>query len=433
VLIDDLVAAPEANPAGLPSVQRPERLALKQTLSEIDRSLVGLFRLNQARTLEEARSAVRDLRQVSLNILFAHRNGRIAWQVTGLLPVRGRGSGAFPVPGWEPGYGWTGFRPFAKNPGLSDPLSGRLVNANNAMRASQASPPISYAWLAPFRAHRIEALLAQSQRLDADEMARMQSDRVSEEARLYLAALRRQMPALDCRDPQAAALARSRLLAWSGEFAADSRAAAFFVLLRPALYRALYGDELGADLEALMSLEQVTYGPLAETMRADRSRFWDDVRTPHEEEGPAVIWARALRAAEHALNEALPEQASQTLGQLRRLTFEHAFAGQPLLGRLFNLGPFGRGGDNGTIDVAIAPQARPRRIGNVPSLRVVYTPAEWSKTQATLPLGQSGHRFSPFRADQLADWRTGRTHHWPWEGPAAGQVLGTLTLVPASG
>jgi acyl-homoserine lactone acylase PvdQ len=429
VLIDELVAGPDANPAGLTTVQRPERLALRTTLSDPDRSMEALYRLNQAQTIEEARSAVLGLQQVSLNFLFAHRNGRIAWQVSGRLPNRRRGSGTFPVPAWEVGYGWDGFRPLAENPGLSDPPSQRLLNANNAMPESQASPPISHSWLAPFRAWRIAALLDGQAVLGAAAMAQMQSDRISEEAQLYLAALRRQMPSLEAHAPEAAAVARSRLLAWDGRFDRLSEPAAFFVMLRPALYRALYGDELGTDLDALMSLEQVTYGPLAETMRDDRSSFWDDVRTEGEREGPAAIWARALLDAERSLQEAGVDHARPTLAELRLLTFEHALGGQPLLGWLFNVGPLGHGGDNGTLDVAIAPQTQPREIRNVPSLRVVFTPSDWSRTRGTLPLGQSGHRFSRFRADQLDDWLDGRLHPWPWDGPA-GQSLGTLTLRP---
>ena len=432
VLIDELVAAPDTNPAGLTTVQRPERLALRTTLSEADRAMAALFRLNQAETIEEARAAVLGLQQVSLNFLYAHRNGRIAWQVSGRLPKRGRGSGTFPRPAWEVGYGWGGFRLLTENPGVSDPPSQRLLNANNAMPESQASPPISHSWLAPFRAWRIAALLDAEKVLDAAGMAQMQSDRVSEEAQLYLSALRRQMPSLIASAPEAAALAQSRLLSWNGRFDGASEPAAFFVMLRPALYRALYGDELGEDLDALMSLEQVTYGPLAETMRDDRSSFWDDVRTEDEREGPAAIWARALLDTERSLQAAGFADASPTLAQLRRLTFEHALGGQPLLGWLFNVGPLGHGGDNGTIDVAIAPQTRPREIGNVPSLRVVFTPGDWSRTRGTLPLGQSGHRFSRFWADQLDDWLGGRFHPWPWDGPA-GQSLGTLTLRPAAG
>jgi acyl-homoserine lactone acylase PvdQ len=432
VLIDELVGAPGANPAGLTTIRRPESLALRSTLDEPDRSLVAFWRLNTAASIDGARAAARDLRQVSLNLIIAHRDDRIAWQVGGLLPIRGRGSGTFPVPGWESGYGWDGYRPFAQNPGVSDPANEFLVSANDAMDTWRTGAVIGYTWLAPFRAQRIDALLRQPGPVDAETLAYIQSDRLSLEAAVYLEALRRQMPALRRSHPAAASVAASRLVSWRGTFEDASESAAFFVLLRPALYRALYADELGPDLDALMSLEQVTYGPLAEAMRDDRSSFWDDVTTTDRQETAVDIWARALLSAQQALNEAMPADRTPALARLRALTFSHAFDGQGMLGRLFNVGPVGRGGDTGTIDVAIAPLLRPREVGNVASLRVVYTASDWSATRGTLPLGQSGHWFSRFRSDQLDDWLAGKSHAWPWGGPSSGQVLGELILEPDS-
>ncbi|WP_462321116.1 penicillin acylase family protein, partial [Halochromatium sp.] len=381
------------------------------------------------------RDAAKELRHVGLNLLFAHRDGQIAWQVSGLLPERGRGSGTFPVPGWQLGYGWDGYRPFDQNPGLTAPSNALLVSANhtmeNAMKAdAEGTAPIGHSWLAPFRAQRIEALLNAAEQVSLDKMARMQSDRVSLEAAIYLASLRRHLPELRRIDPEAAALAEDSLLDWSLEFADESEPAAFFVLLRSELYRALYGDELGDDIHWLMNLDSDTYGPLAEAMYTDRSSFWDDVETPGLQEGPAAVWAQALRATAAALRDDLPGDKAPRLAGLRQLTFAHAFEGQPLLGPLFSLGPLGRGGDNGTVDVAIARLTRPREIGNVASMRVVYAPADWSQTRGTLPLGQSGHRFSSYRSDQLDDWLKGRSHPWPWGGPAAGQALGSLVLRP---
>lgn len=441
VLIDELVATVGSNPTGLAAIRHPEgaswRLALRLAFDRPDRAFVGFYRLNTATSLSEARAAVEDLRHVALNLLFAHRDGQIAWQVSGLLPRRGRGSGTFPVPGWQPGYGWDGYRPFAQNPGITAPSEERLVSANNAMGHAEetdadGSPAISHSWLAPFRAQRIEALLDAAGEVDLEKMAQMQSDRVSLEAAVYLASLRRHLAEIDKLDPEAAALAEDRLLSWSFGFEDDSQAAAFFVLLRSELYRALYADELGDDLNLLMDLDTTTYGPLAEAMHSDDSSFWDDIDTAEVTEGPAAIWARALRASAAALRDAVADEQAPRLAQLRQLTFAHAFDDQPLLGELFNLGPIGRGGDNGTIDVAIARLTRPLKIGNVASMRVVYTPSDWSKTLGTLPLGQSGHRFSRFRSDQLDDWLEGRTHAWFWNGPPAGQALGTLVLQPPS-
>ena len=179
-----------------------------------------------------------------------------------------------------------------------------------------------------------------------------------------------------------------------------------------------------------MSIDFTSYGPLDEALRTDRSSFWDDISTANVTEGPAETWARALRAADAELQDILPDGDEQRLDRLRTLTFPHAFDGQPVLGDLFNIGPIGMGGDSATVNVANASPLAPRQIGYIPSVRVVYTPADWAGTRGTLPLGQSGHRLSRYRSDQLDDWLAGDGHAWPWNGPPASDLIGELRLVP---
>jgi len=430
VLIDDLVRTRGANPEGLAGVVLRERLTLRRNLEVPERALVGLWRLGTATTVDQARAAGAELRHVSQNLVIAHRDGSIGWQVTGMLPLRGRGSGTFPVPGWEPGYGWSGYLPFASNPGVTNPPTHKLVNANNRSVPEDSPVQVGNSWLPPYRAQRIEELLDGAEALTAEQMARMQADRESVRARMFVASLRRALPAMRKNDPAAARIAERLLLPWPGDFAPDSRPAALYGLLLPALYRALYADELGDDLRLLMSIDFTSYGPLDEALRTDRSSFWDDVSTANVTEGPAETWARALRAADAELLELLPDGNEQRLDRLRTLTFPHAFDGQPLLGDLFNIGPIGMGGDSATVNVANASLLAPREIGYTPSVRVVYTPADWAGTRGTLPLGQSGHRLSRYRSDQLADWLAGDSHAWPWNGPPANDTIGELRLVP---
>jgi len=438
VLIDDLVRAPDdaliggpgVNPEGLPAVGGPHRLALRLTLDQPERAIAGLWRLNRAQTVDEARAAALEFRHVAVNLVVAHRDGGIGWQVSGLLPDRATPGGTFPSAGWTPGGGWTGLLPRTANPGLTAPADEKLISANQRMVPVDFPVDLGHSWLPPFRALRIEELLEQAGPLDAAAMGRMQLDRASIRARLYQASLRRHLAELTEVDAAAARIAEHELLLWPGRFDDDSRAAALFALLEPALYEALYGDELGDDLSLLKALATVTYGPLEEALRTDRSSFWDDVSTPDTEEGPAHIWAQALRTAERNLQRALPDVATQRLDRLRSLTFRHAFDGQPVLGDLFNVGPIGIGGDSATINVASVSPNAPRQVGYIPSVRVVFTPADWSQTRGTLPLGQSGHVLSPYRRDQLDDWLAGRTHPWPWNGPLPGTAIGELRLVP---
>ncbi len=429
VLIDDVIGAD--NPEGLPTVRVVGALALRTNLDLPDRAMAALWRINTARDVDEARAAGVDLRHASQNLVIADRQGKIGWQVTGTLPRRGAYSGMLPIPGWEADSAWQAWLPFEANPGVTNPSEQWIINANNRSVPIDAAVPVGHSWLSPYRAQRIEELLDLAGPLDAAAMARMQADRDSIRARVFMASLRGVLPELRDLDPAAARIAERSLLHWRGDFPPDSRPAALFGLLVPALYRGLYGDELGDDLGVLMALDSNTYGPLDEALRSGRSSFWDDVRTPNEQEGLVHLWRTAIIDAEEGLNHILPE-GPQRVDRLRSVVFSHAFSGQPLLGDWFEVGPVGLGGDTATVNVANASTLAPRQIGYIPSMRVVYTPTDWSGTRGTLPLGQSGHRFSAFRTDQLGDWLAAETHPWPWHGPAAGQVHGELRLLPAS-
>jgi penicillin G amidase len=404
-------------------------LTLRWTSDLPDRAFAGIARLATATSLEEARAAGLEFTHASQNLMLAHRGGGIAWQVTGRLPVRGRGPGTYPAPGWEPGYGWTGYIPGSDNPGLTNPPGGVLITANNRTVPVNYPVNVSHSWSAPHRARRIAELLAEGPPQDAAGAARMQQDRISPQARMYLSTLRALLPRILDVDPEARRIADRFLLNWSGGFAPDSRAAALFTRLRPALYRALYGDELGDDLGPLMSLDIALYSPLDEAIRSGRSSFWDDISTPGRE-GEAEVWGQALRAAWSDLQALAPESDGHRLDRVRHLTFPHAFAKVPILGPLFSVGPVPMAGDGSTINVAKADPGRPEEVLFAPSCRAVFTPGDWAGSRLTLPLGQSGHRFSPYRSDQLADWLAGGNHPMPWGGPARGAEIGVLTLRP---
>jgi penicillin G amidase len=414
----------------LPALDTRELLALRWPIELPDRAFAGFADLATATTLAQARAAGREITLTSQNLMLAHRDGGIAWEITGRLPLRGRGSGAFPSPGWEPGYGWTGYVPAADNPGRSAPPDGVLITANNRTVPVDGPVKVSHSWSAPYRARRIAELISEGPPQDAASATRMQLDRVSLQARGYLAALGRLLPRLRARAPQAAHIAERDLLPWDGTFSGDSRPAALFTLLRPALYRALYGDELAGDLDALMDLELALYSPLDEAILSGKSSFWDD-RNEAGTQDAVDVWARALREADRALTRLLPGRSEQRLDRLHSVTFPHALARIPLLGPLLSVGPIPLGGDAATINLAKASPVAPREVLFIPSCRMVLRPADWPAARVVVPPGQSGHPLSPYYADQIDDWLSGHPHALPWGGPRADKQLGLLTLVPA--
>ena len=431
-IINDILGETTGTRMDLAQMDTDDLLALRTNLEVPELGISAFYKLNKAQTLQEARTAILDLKHASQNLMLAHRDGGIAWQISGAIPVRGEGSGAFPSPGWEPGYGWSGYVPSDRNPGITNPSGYALVTANNRTVPIDHPVQLTHSWMAPFRAERIaEILNTRRYPLNAPAMARMQLDRVSVQASGFKQALEGVAPQLRELDLEARRIADQYLMSWDGNFEADSRPAALFALLQPALFEHLFGDELEEDLPLLMSIAIDSYNPLEEALYSGQSSFWDDVRTPEREEA-AHIWARALHSAKDALDKRQPELGKQRLDGIRTLSFPHAFDRIPVLGRLFSVGPIAVGGDTHTLNTMKTAPAAPEKALFVPSMRIVYTPADWSKTRGTLSLGQSGHRLSPYRTDQIDDWLNGRAHSWPWHGPEPGSEVGTLTLKPAA-
>lgn len=417
VILNPVLGAGTGTAMDLPAVDTGFLLTLRWTTDVPDRAFAGLQRLNMATSLADARAAILDFRHVSQTLLLAHRDGGIGWQVSGRLPVRKTGDGVFPSPGWAAGVGWGSYVPPDENPGGIGPPDQVLIAANHRIGTLDDSGRVGRVWMAPYRAQRIAELLATDRPLGAEDLVAMQFDRVAIEARRYHQALARLVPDLQRLDPTAAVIAE-RLLAWDGEMNPASPEAALAVLLEPALYRALFGPALGDELTTqLMALSTSSYSPLLEAVRSGRSSFWDDGG------GQVAVWTRALRIAAE-------EAAGRRLDQVRTLSFPHAFDRIPWIGRLFSVGPIGLGGGSQTVNVAKAAPHDPGRILFIPSLRVVYTPGDWGRTRGSMPLGQSGHRLSRYRTDQLDDWLSGRTYPWPWHGPAPEQTIGTARLHP---
>jgi penicillin amidase len=216
VILNDVLAEERGLPQDFVVYKSDDLLALRSTIALPDTAFEGLHRLNTARSIDAARTAVRLIVHGSQNVLIAHRDGSIAWQVSGRLPIREHGTGSLPVPGWIAGYGWNGYLPSEANPYWINPPEGQLVSANNRSVAPDHPVQVGHSWMAPYRAQRITELLGQRSDLTLDDMAAIQTDQLSIEARHYQAALARVAPELQALDgpergrcPAAAGLGRS--------------------------------------------------------------------------------------------------------------------------------------------------------------------------------------------------------------------------------
>ena len=77
------------------------------------------------------REALRHFDDPSQNVVYADTQGNIAYSLNGRVPVRARGEGSVPAPGWTGEYEWTGYIPFEAMPHLFNPPRGYIATANN--------------------------------------------------------------------------------------------------------------------------------------------------------------------------------------------------------------------------------------------------------------------------------------------------------------
>ena len=389
-------------------------LALAWTgLRADDRSADALAGLNRAATVGEALKALAHLHSPHLNLYLADASG-IAHIAPGRVPVRRRGDGRHPVPGWTGGFAWEGTIPPEAMPRTVDPPSGRLVNANDDITPPAYPYLLSRDWESPHRARRIAALLDAPQApYDLPGMTQMQLDTVSPKAAELLPRL------LDtAARSEATCAARALLADWDGEMARDRP--------EPLIYMA-WVDHLN---EALL--------------REHLAGVAVDLRRPHGERlvrlltDDAELWcgdAGCEEVVERALDESLAalapvygdDPAEWRWGEAHYLTRAHEVLSRvPLLGRLDarRLPTDGSGTtlNRGDMPFAGPPERRYRHTHGA-TLRAAFDLADLELSRFSMPGGQSGHPLSPHYRQLTGIWRDGETRTLTPSPPGSGPTL----------
>lgn len=404
-------------------------IALRWTALDPDDTTADAFLgLGYARNWQEFRAALRSLVAPAQNFVYADVEGHIGYIAAGRIPIRAGGGaaasaagpenpegpegpahwrGELPWPGWEAGGEWRGWVPFEELPALFDPPSGLIVTANN--RAVDEAYPHHLAsdWAPPYRAARIEALLRE--RLEAGgtlrvaDMAAIQTDQTSEQARALLPRLLGQTLPGDARRAEALGL----LGAWDGTLAGDSAAAAIYSAWLLELGPALFEDELRGDLYAELAAR--THPVFLEAVLERPSDPWcDDLRTPVREDCGMAAGAALDRALDQVAARLGGRMAGWRWGALHRARHAHQPFTQVAWLRPFFDRRIANGGDAFTVNVApVDPEDRYAQH-RAPSYRQIIDLAAPAADRFSLATGQSGHPLSPHYDDLLRPHQEGR-------------------------
>jgi len=397
-----------------PDLADGQALALRWTDLEPGEPVHSVLAILRARDCHEFRQAVSDWSGPVQNAVCADIKGNIAYQLIGRVPLRNRGDGSVPVPGWSGEYEWRGLVPFEELPSLFNPSRGYIVTANNRITGRELRDALGRDYCNASRAQRIVELLQGQPRVDTAYMRRMQLDQVSPAAREIAAALVR----LADGDPQTKELV-SLLKGWDGNLNPDSpQAAVYEVFLRAFIRRSLNG-RLGEWTERYMGIGP-TPGLAGGSLFSEKGISWalaaleePDGRWQELTGEPVREVARAAlaEAGEFLSRELGPDPRGWAWGRLHRLIFAHYLDEMPALKAIFDRGPYPMGGDSSTIwagSLLLATRDWRALVG--PPFRFIADLADLDHCLGVLAPGNSGHTASRHYDDQIEDWFNGEYH-----------------------
>lgn len=389
-------------------------IALRWTALDPGNTLQSIFKINRAQNFEEFREAARDFVGPSQNLLYADVDGNIGYQMPGHIPIRNQTDGKFPVLGWTDEYAWQGFVPFEELPYGLNPASGYIVAANNAIVGPDYPYQIVDFWDYGYRAQRIEQLI-----LNADgplgivDYQRIQADSVNLGALEIIPAL----STLEFGDEQEASL-RDQLRTWDGNQSLDSAEAALFSTFWMQLLKATFNDELPeAYWPNGNSLWYVVIGNL---LNDPGNAWWDDVNTEAIETRDSILGSAFSTAVAELKSSQGVDPAKWTWGDLHTITFVHQTMNNfPLIGSLFNRGPFPVSGGSAIVNATNWDAATSTfAVTSLPSKRSIIDLGNWKNSLQINTTGQSGHAYHQHYIDLAPLWAAVEYQPMHWDRTA---------------
>jgi penicillin amidase len=326
---------------------------------------LGLADLLLARDVEAGCEIAARSRGAPLNMLFADREGRVAWTMSGL-----GGAGRWPA--------------------VADPPDGVIVNANNRTPGHPEGNHFSAA-----RAARIGDLIAGQPHWTERELLAVQADVRAEFYEFYrcLALTVLDGPALANR-PDLVSLSTG-LHGWDGTAAPDAVGLAALVLFRELAREAWFSCLLAGCVAADQTFAYRWHNHEAPL----RALLADHTLAPAPYRDRASFLVAQLDLTVLMLERMAPGVAP---GDVTWATINRAGIRHPLSAPFPDLGP--------TLDISDQPlpgcpeTVNASRPGFGAAFRLVASPSHPADALTNLPGGQSGDPFNPGYRDQFAAW-----------------------------
>ena len=405
-------------------------VALEWTALSPGTPFEAIWGFNTASNWKEFREAAKGFAVPPQNLVYADVDGNIGYQTPGEIPIRAKGDGSLPVPGWTGDYDWTGFIPFEKLPWVYNPQSGYIVTANNKASPRDFPYLITNDWDYGQRAERIsEMIVSAPGKIDASYITGMQGDATNLNARALLPIL------LGVKlDPSLSAIRDRVLKNWDYIERADATAPVLF----ETFWVHLLHDTFAGKLPAAYMPEGGSrwYEVMRNLAAQPDSAWWDDKSTTDKVEHRDDIFARAFAEAVGELSKKYGKDLASlpAWSSLHQATFRNQTLGESgvaFIEELFNRGPFPVGGGKSVVDATGWVVGKGFGVDWLPSEREVVDLSNLDASLAVHTTGESGHAYNKHYDDMIPLWaKVKNTHMWWNRSSVEKNAESTLTLLP---
>jgi penicillin amidase len=351
------------------------------------------LRMDQAKNLNEFKTACAYSYIPAENMVWADKQGHIMWQAVGITPIRKKHSGMVPVPG-DGRYDWDGYLPILKRPGAIDPGVGFIAtaNENNVGREYPYMNTIGFTWADAFRHNRIAEVLGKNNKITVNDMGILQSDYFSMPARSIVPLL----AGISSNNPDFK-LAKTVLENWDMYLNPGSVSASIYVAweqyLKENFVKEILHTQEKHELIDL-SIEKMIAYLLRPKSPGNSTIFLND-----------SLLQQSLVQAIVMLRENFGSDSSNwKYGQLKR---KHVWIKHPLSGfvndslqSLMDAGPVLRGGDENTVNSTGSSMNQHSGA----SFRVLIDCADWDLMKAINCPGQNGNSGTSHYKDLFNYW-----------------------------
>ncbi len=395
-----------------------QRVAVNSKALQPSPNLMGWLKLNQARHWDEFVGALRLIEAPQLNVCYADIEGNTGYWVTGRVPIRAKGDGKIPAPGWTGEYEWVDEVPFEQMPHGFNPEKGIIVTCNNKIVPDDYPYYLGNIWMNGFRARRIEDVLSAKDKLNPQDFRNLQMDCTCIPGKQWV----EKISQITSDDPHVRQ-AMTCLKSWDGILDSQSVGGCIYEVTRYFMSRNLVQSALGEartmlwmgqGFNPVLFTASELYGH--DTVTLLRLLDQPDSWWIQQVGGKEIFIADNLKKAVIWLKEKFGDSPQNwQWGKLHTATFPHAMGMQKPLDQVFNRGPYPIGGDTDTpFQTAMLPNEPYENKAWSPTFRQIVDMSDLSKSVTISPPGQSGQIGSRHYDDLIALWLKGEYAPMLW-------------------